>query len=316
MIDSFGRNINYLRVSVTKRCNLNCTYCGAQSSTDEYELSAAEIEKIVRAFAKCGITKVRLTGGEPLVRKDICEIAERIAGIEGIRKLALTTNGINLKKYALPLKSAGVSAVNISLDTTDKAQFKKITGFDGLQKVFDGIEECERVSLSPIRINAVLVRGQNEAAAESLIDIARTRKIDVRFIELMPFSIDGENEASVIKGEDILKKFPYLTPVTSNKSDFEKSVARYYEGEGFKGRVGFITPISDKFCSECNRIRLLSDGKVKACLGNDTVIELMDVIDNEELLYERVRQAIMSKPMEHSFSCGYGTSHGLNRIGG
>lgn len=316
MIDSFGRNINYLRVSVTKRCNLNCTYCGAQSCTDEYELSVAEIEKIVRAFAKCGITKVRLTGGEPLVRKDICEIAERIAGIEGIRKLALTTNGINLKKYALPLKSAGVSAVNISLDTTDKAQFKKITGYDGLQRVFDGIEECERVSLSPIRINAVLVRGQNEAAAESLIDIARTRKIDVRFIELMPFSTDGENEASVIKGEDILKKFPYLTPVISNKSDFEKSVARYYEGEGFKGRVGFITPISDKFCSECNRIRLLSDGKVKACLGNDTVIDLMDVIDNEELLYERVRQAIMSKPMEHSFSCGYGTSHGLNRIGG
>lgn len=316
MIDSFGRNINYLRVSVTKRCNLNCTYCGAQSCTDEYELSAAEIEKIVRAFARCGITKVRLTGGEPLIRKDICEIAERIAGIEGIRKIALTTNGINLKKYALPLKNAGVSAVNISLDTTDKAQFKKITGFDGLQRVFDGIEECERVSLSPIRINAVLVRGQNEAAAENLIDIARTRKIDVRFIELMPFSTDGENEASVIKGEDILKKFPYLTPVISNKSDFEKSVARYYEGEGFKGRVGFITPISDKFCSECNRIRLLSDGKVKACLGNDTVIDLMDVIDNEELLYERVRQAIMSKPMEHSFSCGYGTSHGLNRIGG
>lgn len=316
MIDSFGRNINYLRVSVTKRCNLNCTYCGAQSSTDEYELSAAEIEKIVRAFARCGITKVRLTGGEPLVRKDICEIAERIARIEGIRKLALTTNGINLKKYALPLKNAGVSAVNISLDTTDKAQFRKITGYDGLQKVFDGIEECERVSLSPIRINAVLVRGQNEAAAESLIDIARTRKIDVRFIELMPFSTDGENEASVIKGEDILKKFPYLTPVISNKSDFEKSVARYYEGNGFKGRVGFITPISDKFCSECNRIRLLSDGKVKACLGNDTVTDLMDVIYNEELLYERVRQAIMSKPMEHSFSCGYGTSHGLNRIGG
>ena len=308
MIDNFGRNINYLRVSVTKRCNLNCTYCGAQSCTDEYELSAAEIEKIVRAFARCGITKVRLTGGEPLIRKDICEIAERIASIEGIRKIALTTNGINLKKYALPLKNAGVSAVNISLDTTDKAQFKKITGYDGLQRVFDGLEECERVSLSPIRMN--------EAAAESLIDIARTRKIDVRFIELMPFSTDGENEASVIKGEDILKKFPYLTPVISNKSDFEKSVARYYEGEGFKGRVGFITPISDKFCSECNRIRLLSDGKVKACLGNDTVIDLMDVIDNEELLYERVRQAIMSKPMEHSFSCGYGTSHGLNRIGG
>lgn len=316
MIDGFGRNINYLRVSVTRRCNLNCSYCGAQNHSAEHELSTDEIEKIVRAFARCGITKVRLTGGEPLVRKDICEIAERIASVEGIKKLALTTNGINLKQYALPLKKAGVSAVNISLDTTDKEQFRAITGYDGLEKVFEGIKECQRVSLSPIRINAVIVRGQNETAAESLINIARQQKIDVRFIELMPFSVDGENEKSVVRGEDILRKFPYLKPVNSNKSDFEKSVARYYEGEGFKGRIGFITPISDKFCNECNRIRLLCDGKVKVCLGNDTVIDLMDVIDDTELLFERVRQAILSKPMEHNFSCGYGASHGLNRIGG
>ena len=316
MIDSYGRKINYLRVSVTKRCNLNCSYCGVCSEKDNYELSAQQIEQIVRAFAQCGITKVRLTGGEPLVRQDICDIAERISKIDGIKKLALTTNGINLKKYAKSLKDVGVTAVNISLDTTDEEQYKQLTGYNGLCKVFEGIDECESVGLSPIRLNAVLIKSKNDTQAESLINIARDRNIDVRFIELMPFSDDGENENLVIKGDDILKQFPYLRPVTTAESNFEKSVARYYEADGFKGKIGFITPISDKFCSECNRIRLLSDGKVKTCLGNDEVIDLMDVIDNEELLKERVREAILSKPMEHKFTCGYGASHGLNKIGG
>ncbi len=316
MIDSYGRQINYLRVSVTKRCNLNCSYCGASKEKGEHELTPEQIEKIVKAFADCGITKVRLTGGEPLVRKDICDIAERISKIDGIKKLALTTNGIRLKEFAKPLKSAGVTAVNISLDTTDAEQYKKITGYDGLKKVFEGIDECESAGLSPLRLNAVLIRGRNDSSAESLIDIARNRKIDVRFIELMPFSDDGENEKLVIKGEEILKRFSFLKPINSSATDFEKSVARYYEADGFKGRIGFITPISDKFCSECNRIRLLCDGKVKVCLGNDEVIDLMDVINDEKLLKESVRQAILSKPMEHKFSCGYGASHGLNKIGG
>ncbi len=254
MIDSYGRKINYLRVSVTKRCNLNCSYCGACNERDDTEISAEQIEKIVRAFANCGITKVRLTGGEPLVRKDICDIAKRISRTDGIKKLALTTNGIRLKELAEDLKQAGVSAVNISLDTTDEKQYKQLTGFDGLQKVFEGIDECESAGLSPIRLNAVLIKGRNDSQAQSLIDIAKKRKIDVRFIELMPFSDDGENEKLIIKGEDILNQFPFLRPVNSDKTDFEKSVARYYEADGFKGRIGFITPISDKFCNECNRI--------------------------------------------------------------
>lgn len=316
MIDSYGRKINYLRVSVTKRCNLNCSYCGAGCEKGDGELTAEQIEKIVKAFTDCGITKVRLTGGEPLVRKDICDIAKRISKIPQVKKLALTTNGIRLKELAKPLRDAGVTAINISLDTTDEEQYKKLTGYDGLQKVFDGIAECEKVGLSPIRLNAVLIRGQNDSSAESLINIARDKKIDVRFIELMPFSDEGENKKLVIKGEEILAKFSFLKPVKSSATDFEKSVARYYESDGFKGRIGFITPISDKFCSECNRIRLLSDGKVKACLGNDEVINLMDVIDDEELLRKRVQTAILSKPMEHKFSCGYGKNHGLNKIGG
>ena len=316
MIDSYGREINYLRVSVTKRCNLNCTYCGAQNEKENNELTADEIEKTVRAFALCGIDKVRLTGGEPLVRKDICYIAERISRIDGIKKLALTTNGIRLKECAGELKKAGVRAVNISLDTTDRERFKSITGYDGLNKVYDGIDECERVGLSPIRINAVLIRGQNDSDAESLINIARERKIDVRFIELMPFSDEGDNDELVIKSDEILQKFPFLKPAAQKGTAFEKSVARYYESEGFKGRIGFITPISDKFCSECNRIRLLSDGKVKPCLGSEKVFDLKPYLDNEELLLKKAEEAILAKPMEHKFSCGYGASHGLNKIGG
>ncbi len=316
MIDNYGRKINYLRVSVTKRCNLNCSYCGAKEESSK-EITPSEIEKIVRAFAFHGITKVRLTGGEPLVRKDIAEIAQRISRIEGIEKLAVTTNGIRLKEYAKKLKESGVTAVNISLDTTDREQFKEITGCDGLDKVFEGIDECEKVGLSPIRLNAVLIRGKNDDAAESLINIAKERKIDVRFIELMPFSNEGDNTDLVIKGEEILKKFPFLTPVVKEgTSDFEKSVARYYTAEDFKGRIGFITPVSHKFCSECNRIRLLSDGKIKPCLGNNEAFDIMDLIDSEEKLKDEIKKVILSKPAQHSFHCGYGNNHGLNLIGG
>ncbi len=316
MIDSYGRKINYLRVSVTKRCNLNCSYCGARNEKAD-ELTPEEIEKIVKAFAFHGITKVRLTGGEPLVRDDITEIAERISRIEGIEKLALTTNGIYLGKYAQRLKASGVTAVNISLDTTNREQFKEITGFDGLSKVFEGIAECERVGLSPIRLNAVLTRGKNEDEAENLINIARDRKIDVRFIELMPFSNEGENEELVIKAEEILAKFPQLKPfLKEGTTDFEKSVARYYTAENFKGRVGFITPVSNRFCSECNRIRLLSDGKIKPCLGNNDIFDIREFLSDEEKLKEEIEKIILSKPREHSFSCGYGNHHGLNLIGG
>ena len=316
MIDSYGRDINYLRVSVTKRCNLNCSYCGAKNEAGE-ELTPLQIEKIVRVFAACGITKVRLTGGEPLVRQDIVEIAKSIAGTEGIKKLAITTNGVFLKQYASELKKAGVTAINISLDTTDREQFRAITGYDGLQKVFEGIDECERVGLSPIRLNAVLTKGKNENQAESLISIAKDRKIDVRFIELMPFSADGEKDELVVKGEELLCKFSQLKPfVKEGATDFEKSVAKYYTAEGFKGRIGFITPVSNRFCSECNRIRLLSDGKIKPCLGNNAVYDITEFLDDEERLKEEIEKIIMSKPREHSFNCGYGNHHGLNLIGG
>lgn len=316
MLDSYGRKIEYLRLSVTKRCPLRCVYCKDEAEKSENELTATQIEKIVRAFAACGITKVRLTGGEPLMRSDISDIAARISKTDGIKKLVLTTNGVKLKQYANELKKSGVSAINVSLDTLDREKYKALTGCDCLQSVLDGIEEAENCGFSHIRINSVLIRGQNDDEAESLIGLAKDRKIDVRFIELMPFSAAGENERLIVKGEEILGRFPCLKPVNSQKPNAEKSVARYYTADGFLGRIGFINPISERFCSDCNRIRVLSDGKIRPCLASNTEIDITDVIDNAEKLLERVKSAITAKPEGHRFSCGYAGFHGLDKIGG
>lgn len=315
MIDSFGRDINYLRISVTKRCNLNCSYCTDGKSEPEKELTAPQIEKIARVFAHFGIKKIRLTGGEPLVREDIAEIAERLCGIDGIEKVAITTNGVLLEKYAEALKKAGVKGVNISLDTTDAVQYARITGADCIDRVFRSIETAKQVGLSPIRINAVLIKGENDNSAKELINLARDSRIDVRFIELMPFSESGR-EKRVVTGDEILTQFPFLVPFENKKGSFEQSVARYYTADGFKGRVGLITPVSHNFCHECNRIRLLSNGKIRPCLGNNSEFDLLEVLDDESALYERVREAILAKPEAHLFNCGYGKFHGMNNIGG
>ena len=316
MTDSYGRKIEYLRLSVTKRCPLRCIYCKDETEKSENELSASQIEKIVRAFAACGITKVRLTGGEPLTRDDIIDIAECIGKTEGITKLAITTNGVRLKEYAKGLKKSAVSAINISLDTLDREKYKALTGCDCLDSVLEGIEEAQKCGFSQIRINSVLIRGQNDGEAERLINLAKNRKIDVRFIELMPFSDAGENERLIIKGKEILERFPYLKPIQSKRPNVEKSVAKYYTADGFQGRIGFINPISEQFCSDCNRIRVLSDGKIRPCLGSDTEFDIKDIIDDEDKLIEAVRKSIISKPKGHSFSCGYAGFHGLDKIGG
>lgn len=179
-----------------------------------------------------------------------------------------------------------------------------------------GIEEAQKCGFSQIRINSVLIRGKNDEEAERLINLAKDRKIDVRFIELMPFSNAGENEKLIVKGEEILGRFPYLQPIQSNRPNVEKSVAKYYTADGFQGRIGFINPISEQFCSDCNRIRVLSDGKIRPCLGSDTEFDIKDIIDDEDKLIEAVRKSIISKPKGHSFSCGYAGFHGLDKIGG
>lgn len=311
MKDNYGRDITYLRVSATQRCNLNCVYCGKDScAKKEAELSPAEIYKAVRAFAACGINKVRITGGEPLLRDDICEIVAAIKSIPEISVISLTTNGVLLKKYAYSLKEAGLQSVNISLDTLSREKYKSMTGADALDSVIEGIRAARPAGLDPVKINAVLIKDVNAGEAGKLIDLAKDSNIDVRFIELMPFSDDGAQKDKIVTGRSILKEFPFLTPLP------EKSgTAEYYSGKGFKGRVGFINPISRKFCSECSRIRLLCGGQVKPCLGYDTVYDIMPYINDEKLLIEKIKEIIKSKPAGHRFEES-GPSHGLNKTGG
>ncbi|MBQ7595984.1 MAG: GTP 3',8-cyclase MoaA [Clostridia bacterium] len=311
MKDNYGREIYYLRVSVTQRCNLNCVYCGKDScAKKESELSAEQIYKIVKAFAACGIKKVRITGGEPLLRKDICEIAAAVRKVPEISSLSLTTNGVLLSKYAQSLKDSGLDSINISLDTLNRETYKNMTGADALSSVTEGIQAAQDAGLSPVKINAVLINDINADEAEKLINVAKDNNIDVRFIELMPFSDSGAQKNKIVTGKSLLQAFPFLTPLPENSG-----TARYYSADGFKGKIGFIDPISHKFCHECSRIRLLCDGKVKPCLGYDTSYDVMPFINDENLLIENIKTIIKSKPAGHSFE-NDSPSHGLNKTGG
>ena len=311
MKDSFGREISYLRVSVTERCNLSCVYCGkTDCAKKENELTVDEIAAIASAFVGCGVTKIRLTGGEPLVREDICDIAARLRKLPGLRTLALTTNGVYLRQYAARLKSAGVDSVNISLDSTDGSTYRKLTGADVLHRVLEGLDEAKRAGLQPIKINAVLMRGVNEDSAASLMDLARTQGVDVRFIELMPFSDAGEDQTRIVTNEELLHRFSFLEPLP-----VRDGTAQLYTAPDFRGRVGFISPISHRFCGTCNRMRLLSDGRVKLCLGDETTVDVRALVGQQDKLVEAVRQCIQNKPAGHRFGEQI-QPHGLNRTGG
>lgn len=312
MKDNYGRDITYLRVSVTKRCNLNCIYCGKDfCAKKEQELSANTFCKIINAFAACGIRKVRFTGGEPLVRQDICEMIETVSAMQGITELSLTTNGVLLGRYAQALKQAGLQSVNISLDTLDREKYMAITGTDALGSVMDGIQAAQAAGLRSIKINAVLMKDINADEAGKLITIAEDNEIDVRFIELMPFSVPGSRPENIITGTDLLRQFPKLRPLPE-----QSGTAVYYARDGWKGRIGFINPISHKFCAQCNRIRLLSDGKVKPCLGYDTAYDILPYLDDEQQLTDQIETIIKAKPAAHSFDAGLNPAYGLNNTGG
>lgn len=312
MKDQFGREIDYLRVSITERCNLNCIYCGKEDCQKRsVELSPETIVRLVRAFSCCGINKIRITGGEPLVRSDVCDIIKRISLIPEITTIGLTTNGVFLEQYAAALVKSGLQSVNISLDSTDGSTYRHLTGADVLDRVLRGIEAARSAGLLPVKLNAVLMKGVNDDGAEDLIRLAKEDPIDVRFIELMPFSELGEQREHIVTGDELLERFPFLQPLSVQ----EDATARYYTADGFRGRVGLISPISHRFCSQCRRIRLLSDGSVKPCLAFDEAFDLLAYLADEHALVEQVKKIIFSKPAGHRFSEA-AASHGLNRTGG
>ncbi len=308
MKDRFGREIDYLRVSVTKRCNFSCAYCGAGERGGE-ELSADLFARICAAFARAGVKKIRLTGGEPLMRDDIVRIAQRVRDAAAPDILALTTNGYLLENYASSLKKAGVDAVNISLDSLDRECFRRLTGRDALEGVLRGLRSAVDAGFDKIKVNAVLMRGVNDGGAAELIALAKKYPIDVRFIELMPLADGKEHERLLVTSDELLARFDFLSPVGGDGTAVE------YSAPGFKGRIGFISPVTKRFCRDCRRIRLLSDGSVMPCLGRRQTVALgpFDVDDDE--LYERVRLAVLAKPAGHGFDENEGLSP-MNGIGG
>lgn len=318
MLDRYGRKINYLRVSVTDLCNLRCIYCmppGGVAKKERHELlTFEEIENIVRAAAQLGIDKVRITGGEPLVRKGIVELVGRLARIEGIQDLSMTTNGILLKDYAVPLKEAGLKRVNISLDTLDPDRYRRITRGGRLADVLAGIAAARAAGLTPIKINVVLVGGINDDEIEDFVNLTLKEELQVRFIELMPIgeAIHWERSA-FLPAEEVLRRVPRLIPLAVKDHG---TVARLYQLPHAQGQVGLISPLSNHFCHDCNRLRVTPDGKLKACLHSSQEINLKNVPPDE--LPKLLAEGIMAKPHRHYLSITHGslTHRNMNEIGG
>ncbi|NLP48234.1 MAG: GTP 3',8-cyclase MoaA [Clostridiales bacterium] len=314
--DSFGRNIGYLRISLTRRCNLNCLYCSPETEAEYYEMTADEIELCSKIFAELGVKKIRLTGGEPTMRHDLAEIVRRIKSLKKIKEIAMTTNALNLSlPLARQLKAAGLDRINIGIDSLDSQTYKAITGADRLDDALKGIDAALEAGFQPLRINVVLVKGINDKEVESFISLARDNPLDVRFIELMPFS-QGKACPSGLSNADILSKHPQLKPLAKNENDEASGPCLYYASSEFLGRVGFISPISHKFCSDCNRVRLLSDAVLKPCLGHESEVDLKPYLKDYDSLKTAIERAVFDKPAAHAFESGPCSSRGMRTIGG
>jgi len=315
-LDAYDRPISYLRISVTDRCNLRCVYCmppeGIPGRAHEEILRYEEIETIVRAAAELGISKVRLTGGEPLVRLGIVDLVRTCAAIPGIDDLAMTTNGMLLARYAADLAAAGLRRVNVSLDTLSPERFRHITRCGQLEDVLDGMEAAREAGLKPIKINTVVMRGMND---DEVVDLARktlTAAWNVRFIELMPvgngvLAAGGWRERVVTAGEIRQQIESALGKLESARMSAGSGPARYYRLPGAEGTLGFITPISEHFCYQCNRLRLTADGQLRPCLLSDQEIDLRTPLRegaDVEQIKKLLLQGIGSKPMQHHLDEG------------
>ncbi|MCD8035817.1 MAG: GTP 3',8-cyclase MoaA [Clostridiales bacterium] len=320
MLDSFGRKIEYMRVSVTDRCNLRCGYCmpnGIKCIPMEEILSFEEITDICRIAAENGIKYIRLTGGEPLARIGAEKLVGMIKSVEGIEKVTMTTNGVLLAEKLPKLKASGLDGVNISLDTLDREKYKAITGSNCLDKVLESIDRSFEAGLK-VKINAVVLKETAEECI-NLIQLAKDRPIDVRFIEMMPIG-EGKHYES-ISCEYIMDMIKAAYPSfkgTEGKESF--GPARYYHIDGFEGNIGFINAVHDMFCGDCNRIRLTSTGFLKTCLCYEDGESLREPLreGNMDEVRRRFRSAVENKPKNHCFTGGGNISEksGMNKIGG
>ena len=309
LIDSFGRKINYLRISITDHCNLNCMYCSppfsGRSHQDRREiLTYEEIVILAEAAVAAGITRIRLTGGEPLIRNGVVDLCRMLAELDGLESLTLTTNGIRLRALAEPLSRAGVQRINVSLDTLKRNRFTQITGHDRLAEVLAGIEGAEAAGLAPIKINAVVMRGINDDEVADLAALTFKNPYHVRFIELMPFqhASCGDYERLHVPVGEIIRKIPGIKRVRVNPILDNPGPARLCALPGAKGKIGFIAPMSWHFCGSCNRLRLTADGKIRSCLFSNDEMDIKTLLRrgaSKKELTEFFTSAARHKPRRH-----------------
>ena len=310
LVDRFGRTVDYLRISITDRCDFRCVYCMAEDMTflpRAQILTLEEIATLAKAFAELGVKKIRITGGEPLVRKGALELLQTLGQIESLHELVITTNGSQLETMATGLKAASVKRINISLDTLDVDKFKAITRTGDLQQVLRGIEAVKAAGFERIKINAVILKDRNHLEVCDLVQYAVDKGIDISFIEEMPLGVVAKHDRSEAYYSSALIKQD-LANTFSLVASLEKTggPSNYFKVAGTQTRVGFISPHSDNFCSTCNRVRLTVEGRLLLCLGNDHSVDLKAVLrahpGNMAILKQSIVDAMLIKPEKHEFN--------------
>lgn len=309
LIDRFDRRVDYVRLSVTDRCDFRCVYCMAEDMTflpRSQILTLEQLYDIAAAFVDLGVRKIRLTGGEPLVRNNVMELVQRLGQLDGLDELHLTTNGAQLDKYAVPLKDAGLSGVNISLDSLDADKFRQLTRTGDLDKVLRGIDAAIDAGFSRIKLNAVILRGRNDNEVLDLVDFARRKAVDISFIEEMPLGVIDEHSRalSFCSSEELRELIESRYPLSAS-GESTGGPSRYYRMVDSATRVGFISPHSHNFCHLCNRVRVTVEGRLLLCLGNEHSVDLKSVLDQTQGDTARLQQAIIDamdiKPERHFF---------------
>jgi len=318
LIDRYERKINYLRISVTDRCNLRCIYCMPEDGIDDKGhskiLSYEDIIKIVRTGVKLGIKKVRITGGEPLVRKGLDSLIYALSKL-GLEEITMTTNGVLLSKLGKKLKESGLDRVNISLDTLNKKNYERITRRDHFDDVKAGIETALKLELSPVKINVVVIKGFNDNEIDDFVELSRRKNLHIRFIEYMPLGFDISKEkfysSEKIK-EYISEKYNLYSAQIEGSGP-----AKYYKVEEAKGSIGFISAISNNFCANCNRLRLTADGKIKPCLGNNIEVKIADRMSEDDII-NAYKKAVELKPVSHNLNFNHNSNfcRSMSQIGG
>lgn len=308
LIDQFGRTVDYIRLSITDRCDFRCTYCMAEDMTflpRNEVLSLEECLRIVKVFVRLGVTKVRITGGEPLVRKNALWLFDEIGKLEHLNELVLTTNGSQLEKHAAALKKSGVKRINISLDSLKPEVFKKITRTGNLKQVLAGLQASIKAGFSGIKLNTVLMRGINDDETADLVQFAINNKIDISFIEEMPLGkVNHARESTFVSNADTLKLLSSKYSLLAS-TETTRGPARYWRVAGTQTKIGFISPHSHNFCESCNRVRITCKGELYLCLGQEDKVDLMPILranpNSDEPLVEAILKSMSIKPKGHDF---------------